>query len=186
MLPTRGNIPNITFTVHRRAFLQLHVFMCISDAMKWLSWTPYHHVLWTAGSCFIQRLFSCFCPTSLAFVCTFSVQLMRMMVKKNRENQLQALTKDHQTLEKVCSYLFKISLTYYTLYYNIFIILEVSTPLCSGEVRRWSHGGYTLLHDGEASQAEYALDLVLPFGCAGLCTTLSYFHIFINTFLVQV
>lgn len=57
-------------------------------------------------------------------------------------------------------------------------LLELSTPVCSGEVRRWSHGGYTLLHDGEAAQAEYALDLVLPFGWAGLCpTTLSSFHI---------
>ncbi|CAN9507040.1 unnamed protein product [Ophioblennius macclurei] len=42
---------------------------------------------------------------------------------------------------------------------------EPSTPVCSGEVRRWTHGSYTLLHDGEAAQAEYALDLVLPFGC---------------------
>uniref|UniRef100_A0A8D3DJS6 Prolyl 3-hydroxylase OGFOD1 n=1 Tax=Scophthalmus maximus TaxID=52904 RepID=A0A8D3DJS6_SCOMX len=40
------------------------------------------------------------------------------------------------------------------------------TPVCCGELRRWSHGGYTLLHDGEAARAEYALDLVLPFGCA--------------------
>ncbi|KAM7406171.1 hypothetical protein PAMP_000565 [Pampus punctatissimus] len=43
---------------------------------------------------------------------------------------------------------------------------ELSTPKCCGELRRWSHGSYTLLHDGEAAQAEYALDLVLPFGCA--------------------
>ncbi|XP_042266876.1 prolyl 3-hydroxylase OGFOD1 [Thunnus maccoyii] len=43
---------------------------------------------------------------------------------------------------------------------------ELSTPECCGELRRWSHGGYTLLHDGEAARAEYALDLVLPFGCA--------------------
>ncbi|XP_028257624.1 prolyl 3-hydroxylase OGFOD1 [Parambassis ranga] len=42
---------------------------------------------------------------------------------------------------------------------------ELSTPVCSGELRRWSHGSYTLLHDGEAARAEYALDLVLPFGC---------------------
>ncbi|XP_012736449.2 prolyl 3-hydroxylase OGFOD1 [Fundulus heteroclitus] len=41
-----------------------------------------------------------------------------------------------------------------------------STPVCCGEVRRWSHGSYTLLHDAEAAQAEYALDLILPFGCA--------------------
>ncbi|XP_045888577.1 prolyl 3-hydroxylase OGFOD1 isoform X1 [Micropterus dolomieu] len=42
---------------------------------------------------------------------------------------------------------------------------KLSTPVCCGELRRWSHGGYTLLHDAEAAQAEYALDLVLPFGC---------------------
>lgn len=41
---------------------------------------------------------------------------------------------------------------------------KLSTPMCCGEVRRWSHGGYTLLHDAEAAQAEYALDLILPFG----------------------
>ncbi|XP_035508014.1 prolyl 3-hydroxylase OGFOD1 [Morone saxatilis] len=40
---------------------------------------------------------------------------------------------------------------------------ELSTPVCCGELRRWSHGCYTLLHDGEAARAEYALDLVLPF-----------------------
>ncbi|KAF3686398.1 Prolyl 3-hydroxylase OGFOD1 [Channa argus] len=44
---------------------------------------------------------------------------------------------------------------------------ELSTPMCCGELRRWTQGGYTLLHDGEAACAEYALDLVLPFGCAG-------------------
>ncbi|XP_047218342.1 prolyl 3-hydroxylase OGFOD1 [Girardinichthys multiradiatus] len=42
---------------------------------------------------------------------------------------------------------------------------KISTPVCCGEVRRWSHGSYTLLHDAEAAQAEYALDLILPFGC---------------------
>lgn len=42
---------------------------------------------------------------------------------------------------------------------------EPSTPVCCGELRRWRHGGYTLLHDAEAARAEYALDLVLPFGC---------------------
>uniref|UniRef100_A0A667WG15 Prolyl 3-hydroxylase OGFOD1 n=1 Tax=Myripristis murdjan TaxID=586833 RepID=A0A667WG15_9TELE len=44
---------------------------------------------------------------------------------------------------------------------------ELSTPECFGELRRWSHGDYTLLHDGDAARAEYALDLVLPFGCSG-------------------
>lgn len=43
---------------------------------------------------------------------------------------------------------------------------KTSTPKCSGELRRWSHGSYTLLHDGEAAEAEYALDLILPFQCA--------------------
>ncbi|KAM3877385.1 prolyl 3-hydroxylase OGFOD1 [Diretmus argenteus] len=43
---------------------------------------------------------------------------------------------------------------------------ELSTPECYGELRRWSHGDYTLLHDGEAARAEYALDLMLPFGCS--------------------
>ncbi|XP_034045532.1 prolyl 3-hydroxylase OGFOD1 [Thalassophryne amazonica] len=44
--------------------------------------------------------------------------------------------------------------------------VESSTPQCFGELRRWRHGNYTLLHDGEAAQAEYALDLILPFCCA--------------------
>ncbi|XP_037104114.1 prolyl 3-hydroxylase OGFOD1 [Syngnathus acus] len=44
---------------------------------------------------------------------------------------------------------------------------EPSTPTCCGELRRWSHGSYTLLHDAEAARAEYALDLILPFNCAG-------------------
>ncbi|KAM8877312.1 prolyl 3-hydroxylase OGFOD1 [Synchiropus picturatus] len=43
---------------------------------------------------------------------------------------------------------------------------EPSIPKCHGELRRWSHGCYTLLHDGEAAQAEFALDLLLPFCCA--------------------
>ncbi|XP_075996177.1 prolyl 3-hydroxylase OGFOD1 [Genypterus blacodes] len=42
---------------------------------------------------------------------------------------------------------------------------ELSTPQCHGELRRWSHGDYTLLHDAEAVRAEYALDLMLPLGC---------------------
>uniref|UniRef100_A0A8C7VT23 2-oxoglutarate and iron-dependent oxygenase domain containing 1 n=1 Tax=Oncorhynchus mykiss TaxID=8022 RepID=A0A8C7VT23_ONCMY len=42
-----------------------------------------------------------------------------------------------------------------------------STPVCVGELRRWAHGDYTLLHDGDASRAEYALDLLLPLSCPG-------------------
>uniref|UniRef100_A0A3B4ZWQ3 Prolyl 3-hydroxylase OGFOD1 n=1 Tax=Stegastes partitus TaxID=144197 RepID=A0A3B4ZWQ3_9TELE len=59
------------------------------------------------------------------------------------------------------------------------------TPVCCGEVRRWSHGGYTLLHDGEAARAEYALDLVLPFGCAAnkcLLENFILFYLFIYLF----
>ena len=47
---------------------------------------------------------------------------------------------------------------------------ELSTPVCCGELRRWTHGGYTLLHDAEAARAEYALDLLLPFCGAGEST----------------
>lgn len=92
-----------------------------------------------------------------------------------RENQLHALTNHQQTPaeEKVC-YVLCGGVSYsllYLIYSTLTYTLELSTPVCSGEVRRWSHGAYTLLHDGEAAQAEFALDLVLPFGCAGLCPT---------------
>ncbi|CAM4522353.1 unnamed protein product [Leuciscus chuanchicus] len=38
-------------------------------------------------------------------------------------------------------------------------------PTCVGELRRWAHGDYTLLHD--CVKREYALDLQLHMGCAG-------------------
>uniref|UniRef100_A0A8C2EJK2 2-oxoglutarate and iron-dependent oxygenase domain containing 1 n=1 Tax=Cyprinus carpio TaxID=7962 RepID=A0A8C2EJK2_CYPCA len=38
-------------------------------------------------------------------------------------------------------------------------------PTCVGELRRWTHGDYTLLHD--SVKREYALDLQLHMGCAG-------------------
>ncbi|XP_053491220.1 prolyl 3-hydroxylase OGFOD1 [Ictalurus furcatus] len=38
-------------------------------------------------------------------------------------------------------------------------------PVCVGELRRWSHGDYTLLHD--SVKREFALDLLLYFGCTG-------------------
>ncbi|KAF4082779.1 hypothetical protein AMELA_G00131490 [Ameiurus melas] len=38
-------------------------------------------------------------------------------------------------------------------------------PVCVGELRRWSHGDYTLLHD--SVKREFALDLLLHFGCTG-------------------
>lgn len=39
--------------------------------------------------------------------------------------------------------------------------------MCCGELRRWFHGAYTLLHDAQAARAEFALDLVLRFCAAG-------------------
>ncbi|XP_051485202.1 prolyl 3-hydroxylase OGFOD1 isoform X2 [Apus apus] len=37
------------------------------------------------------------------------------------------------------------------------------TPLCAGELRRWAHGHYTLVHDTQAT--EFALDLLFFCGC---------------------
>ncbi|KAJ7415362.1 Prolyl 3-hydroxylase OGFOD1 [Pitangus sulphuratus] len=36
-------------------------------------------------------------------------------------------------------------------------------PVCAGELRRWTHGHYTLVHDTQAT--EFALDLLLFCGC---------------------
>uniref|UniRef100_A0A8C7GS12 2-oxoglutarate and iron-dependent oxygenase domain containing 1 n=1 Tax=Oncorhynchus kisutch TaxID=8019 RepID=A0A8C7GS12_ONCKI len=54
-----------------------------------------------------------------------------------------------------------------------------STPVCVGELRRWAHGDYTLLHDGDASRAEYALDLLLPLSCPGWQTEFGGFTSYI-------
>ncbi|KAK2151561.1 hypothetical protein LSH36_359g03003 [Paralvinella palmiformis] len=40
-------------------------------------------------------------------------------------------------------------------------------PLCHAEVRRWNQGCYTLLHDTEVSEAEFALDAMLFICCKG-------------------
>ncbi|KAI4872983.1 hypothetical protein NFI96_023671 [Prochilodus magdalenae] len=40
---------------------------------------------------------------------------------------------------------------------------EKGPPVCFGELRRWSHGNYTLLHD--SVKREFALDLLLYLGC---------------------
>ncbi|NWU95243.1 OGFD1 hydroxylase, partial [Upupa epops] len=37
------------------------------------------------------------------------------------------------------------------------------SPVCAGELRRWSHGHYTLVHDSQAT--EFALDLLFFCGC---------------------
>ncbi|GAB1607165.1 prolyl 3-hydroxylase OGFOD1-like [Argonauta hians] len=42
-----------------------------------------------------------------------------------------------------------------------------SVARCSTEVRRWSHGCYTLLRDTEAQEADFALDAFLFFACEG-------------------
>uniref|UniRef100_A0A8C3C0P2 2-oxoglutarate and iron dependent oxygenase domain containing 1 n=1 Tax=Cairina moschata TaxID=8855 RepID=A0A8C3C0P2_CAIMO len=38
-----------------------------------------------------------------------------------------------------------------------------STPVCAGELRRWTNGHYTLVHDAQAT--EFALDLLFFCGC---------------------
>lgn len=92
--------------------------------------------------------------------------------QRGEETGSSADTSANTRREKgVCQYELNSSVT--TLYIVCVNVLtcvcsvELSTPVCCGELRRWSHGCYTLLHDGEAARAEYALDLVLPFGCAG-------------------
>uniref|UniRef100_UPI00358FD91D prolyl 3-hydroxylase OGFOD1 isoform X2 n=1 Tax=Myxine glutinosa TaxID=7769 RepID=UPI00358FD91D len=41
----------------------------------------------------------------------------------------------------------------------------IGAPACCGEVRRWRHGAYTLLHDGEGTNSDFALDLILYTSC---------------------
>ncbi|XP_033896237.3 prolyl 3-hydroxylase OGFOD1 isoform X2 [Acipenser ruthenus] len=42
---------------------------------------------------------------------------------------------------------------------------EPSAPVCRGELRRWRHGDYTIVHDTDVGNAEFALDLLLFLGC---------------------
>ncbi|KAG7468660.1 hypothetical protein MATL_G00145490 [Megalops atlanticus] len=46
-------------------------------------------------------------------------------------------------------------------------VKEPSTPECCGELRRWRHGDYTLVHDTDLHNTEFALDLLLYCGCEG-------------------
>ncbi|XP_041359962.1 prolyl 3-hydroxylase OGFOD1-like [Gigantopelta aegis] len=39
------------------------------------------------------------------------------------------------------------------------------TPRCGSEVRQWSHGNYTLVHDTDRDISQVALDTVLSIGC---------------------
>ncbi|XP_030059563.1 LOW QUALITY PROTEIN: prolyl 3-hydroxylase OGFOD1 [Microcaecilia unicolor] len=43
--------------------------------------------------------------------------------------------------------------------------IKLSVPVCKGELRQWGHGNYTLMHDTDTDHAEFALDLLLFFGC---------------------
>lgn len=54
--------------------------------MRWPLWVTCRHVWGNAGSSFIQRLFSCFSPTLLAFAyTTFVLTMMKTIkIKKNR------------------------------------------------------------------------------------------------------
>ncbi|KAM4017191.1 prolyl 3-hydroxylase OGFOD1 isoform 2-T2 [Anomaloglossus baeobatrachus] len=38
-------------------------------------------------------------------------------------------------------------------------------PICTGEVRRWEHGHYTMVHDHDPERQAFALDLLLFCGC---------------------
>jgi hypothetical protein len=59
--------------------------------------------------------------------------------------------------------------------HNIFIFLKNNeserpspgNPRCRGEIRRWRHGSYTLVHDTDPERAQYALDAMLYCGCEG-------------------
>ncbi|XP_078400122.1 prolyl 3-hydroxylase OGFOD1 isoform X1 [Cetorhinus maximus] len=42
-----------------------------------------------------------------------------------------------------------------------------SVPVCRGELRHWRNGYYTLIHDTNVENSEFALDLLLCFGCEG-------------------
>ncbi|CDQ61909.1 unnamed protein product [Oncorhynchus mykiss] len=91
----------------------------------------------------------CFCPTSLYLILYLSPSDEDKEEEKDQE--------DEQEREATGSSGYKPSANKNT--------KEPSTPVCVGELRRWAHGDYTLLHDGDASRAEYALDLLLPLSC---------------------
>lgn len=43
----------------------------------------------------------------------------------------------------------------------------VRVPVCSGELRHWEHGHYTMIHDHDPERQEFALDLLWFCGCEG-------------------
>ena len=44
---------------------------------------------------------------------------------------------------------------------------RASNPCSTCEIRHWSHGSYTLMHDSDPGLHEFALDVMLFFGCDG-------------------
>ncbi|XP_039618947.1 prolyl 3-hydroxylase OGFOD1 [Polypterus senegalus] len=56
---------------------------------------------------------------------------------------------------------------------------EPSTPGCRGELQRWQHGNYTLIHDTDPGNTEFALDLLLYFNCEEWKTTFGGFTSYI-------
>ncbi|XP_063962923.1 prolyl 3-hydroxylase OGFOD1-like [Lytechinus pictus] len=48
---------------------------------------------------------------------------------------------------------------------------QASIPRCRAEVRRWSHGCYTLLHDTDTEGSEFALDASVFFDAKGVSST---------------
>ncbi|XP_078527691.1 prolyl 3-hydroxylase OGFOD1 [Lissotriton helveticus] len=46
-------------------------------------------------------------------------------------------------------------------------IEKSSVPVSRGELRHWRNGHYTLIHDTDTDNCEFALDLLLFFGCDG-------------------
>ena len=47
-------------------------------------------------------------------------------------------------------------------------------PSCHGDIRRWGHGCYTLIHDTDPEGAEFALDALLYIGGKGEDTAASF------------
>ena len=57
-------------------------------------------------------------------------------------------------------------------------------PCCHGEIRRWSHGCYTLVHDTEPLGAEFALDVLLYIGGKGESCTINKVVCNCNLFII--
>lgn len=45
------------------------------------------------------------------------------------------------------------------------VTVSAGNPKCRSEVRRWEHGCYTLAHDTDVDNLDFALDLMLYVGC---------------------